>query len=303
MASAASGPDWRVWRLFCCLLRPLSRSLYSLTTVQFTVAPHLLVVQRDKIFLSHARDKESALDDVHRKQSAFVHNGTVTGQVKVFPFNFGVMILLVPDNVLCYTLFVRWTASDICLEASMKEKQDSTAQGLYKRFDFRTIRQEEADEAAEMEAVCFPPNEACSRKHMVERVRTAAELFLVAVDRETGRLAGFLNGISTNETSFRDAFFTDAALYNPDGKTVMLLGLDVLPAYRRQGLAGELVRNYCRREQKKGRKELILTCHDSKVAMYQRLGFRDLGKSASNWGGQEWHEMVMILNSKRTTSL
>ena len=169
-------------------------------------------------------------------------------------------------------------------------------QNLYERFLFRNIRQEEADEAADIEAVCFPPNEACSRAHMKERIRAASELFLVAADRTTGKLAGFLNGIATHETAFRDAFFTDSGLHTSDGETVMLLGLDVLPAYRRQGLGRELVWNYCRREQEKGRERLALTCHASKVKMYRRYGFRDLGESASAWGGQKWHEMDVILN-------
>ena len=75
----------------------------------------------------------------------------------------------------------------------------------------------------------------------------------------------------------------------------MLCGLDVLPAYRRQGLAGELVRRYSRRERERGRKRLVLTCLDDKVPMYERMGFRDLGVSASTWGGEAWHEMDMQL--------
>ena len=86
----------------------------------------------------------------------------------------------------------------------------------------------------------------------MERVAAAPELFLVVVDRKTGKLAGFLNGISTNENSFRDEFFTDIRLYNPDGRNVMLLGLDVLPEYRKRGLAKEIMFQYLRREQEKG---------------------------------------------------
>ena len=176
------------------------------------------------------------------------------------------------------------------------EEMGLADQRLYERFAFRSIRQEEAEEAAEIEAVCFPPNEACSREHMTQRIQAASDLFLVAVDRNTGKLAGFLNGLATNETAFRDEFFTDAALHTPDGKNIMLLGLDVLPAYRKQGLARELVWNYCRREAEKGRERLILTCHAGKVKMYRRFGFQDLGESASGWGGQKWHEMSAILN-------
>lgn len=30
--------------------------------------------------------------------------------------------------------------------------------------------------------------------------------------------------------------------------------------------------------------------------MYKKFGFRDLGESAFEWGGEKWHEMEIILN-------
>jgi ribosomal protein S18 acetylase RimI-like enzyme len=162
---------------------------------------------------------------------------------------------------------------------------------IFKNYTFRSIRPEEAEQAAAIEQICFPPNEACSEQHMKERVAKAPELFLVAVDKSTGRLAGFLNGLATDEDIFRDEFFTDVNLYNPTGRNVMLLGLDVLPEHRGQGLAGELVSQYAKKERKNGRKTLILTCLESKVKMYEKMGFADRGIADSSWGGEEWHEM------------
>jgi ribosomal protein S18 acetylase RimI-like enzyme len=163
---------------------------------------------------------------------------------------------------------------------------------ILEKYEFRSIRPEEADEASAIEQICFPPNEACSKQHMKERIAKAPELFLVAVDRSTGKLVGFLNGLSTDEYTFRDEFFTDANLYNPDGKNIMLLGLDVLPEYRRQGIAKELVYSYARRERENGRQMLILTCLKPKVKMYEKMGFIDRGIANSTWGGEEWHEMI-----------
>jgi ribosomal protein S18 acetylase RimI-like enzyme len=160
------------------------------------------------------------------------------------------------------------------------------------KYEFRSIRPEEADQAVIIEQICFPPNEACSEQHMKERIAKAPELFLVAVDRRSDKLAGFLNGLSTDEYTFRDEFFTNADLYNPAGKNIMLLGLDVLPEYRRQGIAKELVYSYARRERKNGRKMLILTCLKPKVKMYEKMGFVDRGIANSTWGGEEWHEMI-----------
>ena len=163
------------------------------------------------------------------------------------------------------------------------------------QFIFRDILWEEADEAVRIEQICFPPHEACSEKHMKERIAKAPEMFLVAIHKESGEMAGFLNGLSTDESVFRDEFFLNAELYNPKGAHVMLLGLDVLPKYRGQGLAKEIVNQYKIREKAKGRKSLILTCLDAKVSMYERMGFTDLGISASTWGDEEWHEMCILL--------
>lgn len=166
---------------------------------------------------------------------------------------------------------------------------------LYQRFEFRSVRPEEADQAADIEAICFPPNEACTRQRIKERIAVASDTFLVAVDRETGKIAGFINGIATDEMRFRDAFFTDASLHNPKGNVLMILGLDVLPEYRKQGLGRELVYGCCRREQEKGRRMAMLTCHDKLVRMYKRMGFVDHGESESTWGGEKWHEMYCLL--------
>ena len=166
---------------------------------------------------------------------------------------------------------------------------------LSEKFEFRDIRPEETDQAVTIEHICFPPNEACSRKSMTERIAAAPELFLVAVDNSNGSIAGFLNGIATDETSFRDEFFTDISLHNPKGKSVMLVGLDVLPEYRGQGLAREIVSRYGSRERENGRNLLVLTCLEQKVEMYKKMGFADLGMANSTWGGEAWHEMTLAI--------
>ena len=93
------------------------------------------------------------------------------------------------------------------------------------RFEFREIRQDEAEYAAQIEEICFPPNEACSRKMMLERVKTAPELFLVAVEKHTGEIAGFLNGLSTDEEKFRDEFLRTPVFMIRKGKMCCCWGL------------------------------------------------------------------------------
>ncbi len=162
-------------------------------------------------------------------------------------------------------------------------------------FVFRSILPEEGEQAADIEWACFPPNEACPRENMIQRAESIPDYFLVAEDRKTGRIAGLLNGIAVNEDQFRDEFFLDISLHDPAGRNVMLLGLEVLPEYRRRGLASALMGCYAERERARGRKSLILTCLDSRVPMYLGMGYRDLGISHSVWGGEVWHEMQLPL--------
>ena len=168
-------------------------------------------------------------------------------------------------------------------------------ESVTQKFEFRNIRPEETDQAVMIEQICFPPNEACSDTSIRERIAAASELFLVAVDKQKGKIAGFLNGIATNEDAFRDEFFTDIRLYNPQGKNIMLLGLDVLPEYRNQGLGRELVFQYLKREKERNRETVFLTCLNAKIKMYEKFGFTDGGIANSTWGGEEWHEMRYTL--------
>ena len=45
---------------------------------------------------------------------------------------------------------------------------------------------------------------------MKARAAVAADTFLTVWDRETGKMAGFINGLATDETTLRDEFFKDA---------------------------------------------------------------------------------------------
>ncbi len=167
---------------------------------------------------------------------------------------------------------------------------------IAEKFEFRNIKPSETDQAVNIEQICFPPNEACSEKNMKDRIVRASELFMVAVDKKTGKIAGFINGLSTDESTFRDEFFTTPELYNPAGENIMILGLDVLPEYRGNGLARALVSNYIKKADKAGKKALLLTCLESKVEMYRKFGFTDRGIANSTWGGEEWHEMIYTMS-------
>ena len=179
-----------------------------------------------------------------------------------------------------------WSLSKVFTEA------DNRIQKLHEKFKFRTVREGEADTATAIEAACFPPNEACILPIMKERVRLAPELFVVAQETATGKVVGFINAIATDEEHLRDEFFTDTSLHNPKGKYVMILSVAVLPEYRGQGLAKEMMRELLRKQESQERTAAVLTCLESKIKLYEKMGYTDLVVSGSEWGGEKWHEMI-----------
>ena len=164
-------------------------------------------------------------------------------------------------------------------------------------YELRQVCPDDAEEATGIEAICFPPSEACTLPLMKERIQYAARSFLVAMDRETGKMVGFINALCTDEESLRDELFTDISLHNPNGKNVMICSVAVLPQYQGRGIAREMVRELLLEQRKLGKKCAILTCVPGKVKMYKKFGFMDRGESQSTWGGEKWHEMWCTLNS------
>lgn len=164
------------------------------------------------------------------------------------------------------------------------------------RYELRQVLPTDAEIATEIEAVCFPPSEACTLPIMKERIQHAAPSFVVAVERETGKIVGFVNALCTEESTLRDELFTDTSLHDPDGENVMICSVAVLPEYRKQGIAREMMSELLRKQQELGKRQAILTCVPGKVTMYKKFGFTDRGESESTWGGEKWHEMWCGLN-------
>ena len=138
----------------------------------------------------------------------------------------------------------------------------------FDRFEFRNAKLSEWKELTALEKVCFPPNEACTSEQLRQRIEKASENFFVACDQVNPKLAGFLCGICSDEPRFRDEFFMDAALHEPAGKTVYLLGLNVSPEYRHHGLATALMDRYIERERRAaGRRWFSPVIHISSRSM------------------------------------
>ena len=158
-------------------------------------------------------------------------------------------------------------------------------------MQIRTATKEDINQLITIEALCFPPAEAASAEHIKERFEAFGECFLVA--EVEGEVIGFINGCVTNRPELPDALYHDVSLHNPKGAYQTVFGLDVLEAYRNQGIAGQLLQALIDKAKQQGRKGVVLTCKDYLVAYYERFGFVHQGISASEHGGSIWNDMVL----------
>ena len=156
-------------------------------------------------------------------------------------------------------------------------------------MEIRTAVPEDLPSIIQIELECFPEAEAASAANLTARVASYPDHFWVLLDG--GTMVGFVNGLVTDEPDLRDEMYEDAALHNEGGAWQMIFGVDTIPAYRRQGCAGRLLRHVVGAAKVQGRRGVVLTCKEALVHYYAKFGFVDEGISQSAHGGAVWHQM------------
>lgn len=156
----------------------------------------------------------------------------------------------------------------------------------------RPARTEDLAAIIAIEEQCFPPAEAATAQSLTARLAAFGDRFLVAQNAD-GALIGFINGSITDNRTISDNMFDDITLHNPQGAYQSVFGLDVLPAYRRQGVAAALLENLIALAKEGGQKGVTLTCKDHLIHYYSKFGFENLGISQSVHGGAVWYDMVL----------
>ncbi|WP_425060238.1 hypothetical protein SCACP_09100 [Sporomusa carbonis] len=162
-----------------------------------------------------------------------------------------------------------------------------------KEVTIRGVRPEDLDRIAEIEAICFPATEAAPREAFKERIAAFPESFLVA--EADGIVIGFINGCVTNSPVIYDELFHSTQHHIPDGKNLTVFGLNVIPEYRRQGIAAQLMNHFIQLAKNTGRNSVILTCKDRLVHYYESFGYVNNGISKSTHGGAQWFDMTLTL--------
>ena len=133
-------------------------------------------------------------------------------------------------------------------------------------------------------------NEAATEVDFIERVKHYGNHFWLMFDDD--KLIAFVDGFVTDKPDLTDEMYENASMHNKSGAWQMIFGVNTIPAYRKHGLAGQLIQRAIEDAKEQQRKGLILTCKDKLVHYYAKFGFADEGiTSKSIHGNVKWHQM------------
>ena len=154
----------------------------------------------------------------------------------------------------------------------------------------RTATMADLTAVTAVEAACFPAAEAATEKDFADRLAVYPNHFWLLED-DDGTLVSFVNGLVTDELTLRDEMYADASFHNEQGAWQMIFGVNTLPAYRKQGLAGQVLEKVIADAKVQGRKGCVLTCKEKLIHYYEKFGFQNEGVSKSVHGGVIWYDM------------
>lgn len=160
----------------------------------------------------------------------------------------------------------------------------------------RTATIEDLDEITDIEAECFPAAEAADREAFQQRLQYYGNHFWLLYEEQ--KLIAFVDGFVTDEPDLTDEMYENAALHDENGAWQMIFGVNTLPAYRRNGYAGKLLKRAIAEAKEQGRRGVVLTCKEKLLHYYAKFGFEKEGISQSVHGNVVWYQMRLRFDPK-----
>lgn len=161
-------------------------------------------------------------------------------------------------------------------------------------MNIRTAAMSDLEKITAVEAECFPAAEAATKEKFAERIEHYGNHFWLMFAED--KLIAFVDGLVTNQPDLTDEMYEVASMHDENGAWQMIFGVNTIPAYRKHGYAGELIRCAICAAKKQGRKGLVLTCKQKLISYYTKFGFVDEGISESTHGNVVWHQMRLTFS-------
>lgn len=145
------------------------------------------------------------------------------------------------------------------------------------------------DSVTLIEASSFNELEAAKKEEIKDRIELDGSFFWLLDDN--GEITAFIQGFPTKEENLTDDMFHTPEKFDKNGGWLMLLSVAAHPLHRGMGFASKVMRRVISDCREQGRKGIVLTCKERLIPFYQRFGFENEGKSASEHGGAVWYQM------------
>jgi ribosomal protein S18 acetylase RimI-like enzyme len=155
------------------------------------------------------------------------------------------------------------------------------------------------DRVHEIEAACFPADEAASKSSIKFRMENAPSFFMVAStssnDVQGKNIIAFVCGTLVKVNELKEE---SMSTHEPQGKYLCIHSVAVEKQYRRQGIASRLLQAYIShvREAAKQVKMMLLISKEPVVPLYEGVGFTMRRKWPHTHGQDSWFECELALD-------
>lgn len=158
-------------------------------------------------------------------------------------------------------------------------------------YVIRHAKKDDLEQITELESLCFPKNEAATKKCIRKRIAVYPEFFWILEHNDI--IISMVNGMVTHCSKLCDEMYIDTALHDKNGQWQMIFGVETRPEYRGKGYAEVLLRKVISDTKNQKRKGIVLTCKDKLIPYYEKIGFINEGLSESTHGGEKWYQMEL----------
>lgn len=169
------------------------------------------------------------------------------------------------------------------------EVNQMSAEDLGQLGGFRLASLSELDDLFTLEEASYPSDEMATRAKLELRLTAAGDYFYVlreaAAHGTHGPVVGYVCG-----TLAKALTEESMAEHDPEGRLLCIHSVVVAPRWRRRGIAGWMVRQYCSRVAQLQQQvdSFALLSKEPNAPLYERCGFESLGDSGVDHGADTW---------------
>ncbi len=161
-------------------------------------------------------------------------------------------------------------------------------------INIRQVNKDDVGGCYRTESACYT-SDGATREKILKRITLFPEGFLIAESKEG--VIGFINSASTDKEDIADETLKDMVGHDNNGVNMVIFSLAVLPEFQGNGISRRLMARFIEVSMDLKKEKILLICKSELVSYYKNYGFLYGGKSKSNHGGFEWHEMYLLLNT------